>query len=241
MVVTWNSSAPDDTHSHQSLQQLPHFPTTHAANFKIERTSHNMSTSAQRTANRKNASHSSGPTSASGKATCSLNSLKHGLASSHLIIPGESEEEFNTLLTGLLTHHQPQNITETMLVQDMAKYHWLADRALHLQNNAIALEKDFAIFIRYHNANERAYHRAFAALNALRKTQLAEIGSASKAAEKAAKQAADLTVANAKMRQAQLLAKIIRDSQPPLTAVQMSQQGFRLNPLTGNWEKEVPA
>jgi hypothetical protein len=146
-----------------------------------------MATTAQVNANRENAQHSTGPTTDAGKATSSKNSLKHGLASRQLMVPGESEEEFNTMLSGLIAEHRPVTITETMLVQDMAKHHWLADRALRMQNMAIAAEcgllpDSLAVLIRYHTANERAFQKAFATLNTLRKIRLAEIGSASKQA-----------------------------------------------------------
>jgi hypothetical protein len=203
-----------------------------------------MSSTAQRKANRANAAHSSGPTSAAGRATCSQNGLKHGLASSQLIIRGENEEEFNTMLSGLLAHHQPANITETMLVQDMAKHHWLADRALRMQNHAITLADDLApaslgILIRYHTANERAYQKALAALNALRKTQLAEIGSASKKAAQAAKKTAAAADAVAKLQSAQRLAAILRSCEPPPTVEQLLADGFHENLETGNWEKTI--
>jgi hypothetical protein len=146
-----------------------------------------MATTAQIHANRENSTHSTGPNTAAGKATSSQNGLKHGLASRQLLIPGESEEEFNTMLSGLIAEHRPVTITETMLVQDMAKHHWLADRALRMQNMAIAAEcgllpDSLAVLIRYHTANERAFQKAFATLNTLRKIRLTEIGSASKQA-----------------------------------------------------------
>jgi hypothetical protein len=146
-----------------------------------------MATSAQIHANRENATHSTGPSTDAGKATSSQNGLKHGLASGQLMIHGESEEEFNIMLAGLIAEHQAETISEILLVQDMAKYHWLADRALGMQTREIN-EKwghppaNLAVLIRYQTANERAFQRAFAALTALRKARLAEIGSASKQA-----------------------------------------------------------
>jgi hypothetical protein len=150
-----------------------------------------MSTQAQLEANRENATHSTGPTSDAGRATCSQNSLKHGLASCQLLIPGESEEEFNTFLAELITDHQPTTVTETLLVQDMAKFHWLADRALRMQNRAIALEgndvpKTLAVLIRYQTANQRAFDKSYATLLTTRKEAAkSAIGSASKSSKPA--------------------------------------------------------
>ena len=146
-----------------------------------------MATSAQIHANRENATHSTGPTTDAGKATSSQNGLKHGLASGQLMIHGESEEAFDIMLAGLIAEHQAETLTEILLVQDMAKYHWLADRALSMQTREIN-EKwghppaNLAVLIRYQTANERAFQRALAALNALRKARQTEIGSASKQA-----------------------------------------------------------
>jgi hypothetical protein len=199
-----------------------------------------MATTAQINANRANASRSTGPASAAGKAASSQNGLKHGLASSQLIVPGESEVEFNTFLAGLLAEHQPQSLTETLLVQDMAKYHWLADRALRMQSDAIAKEAgalppSLGLLIRYQTANQRAFQKSLATLTALRKTRLAEIGSASKKAS----QAASAAYAEAKRQSQERLAAILRDCAAPRTEKQLIADGFVKNPDTGNWEKTI--
>jgi hypothetical protein len=181
-----------------------------------------MATAAQIHANRKNSTHSTGPTTDAGKATSSRNGLKHGLASGQLMIHGESEEAFNIMLAGLIAEHQAETVTEILLVQDMAKYHWLADRALSMQTREIN-EKwghppaNLAVLIRYQTANERAFQRAFAALTALRKARLAEIGSASK-------QAAAAEDAAAKQRHEEWHASSLRGITPP-TEAQMKAAG----------------
>jgi hypothetical protein len=153
-----------------------------------------MATNAQILANRENAKHSTGPTSTAGRAASSQNGLKHGLASSTLIIQGENAEAFDILLAGLLAEHKPQTLTETLLVQDMAKYHWLIDRALGLQSEVVEttlriagqIAPQLGLLIRYQTANERAFQKAYAMLNTLRKARQAElkaeIGSASQPA-----------------------------------------------------------
>ena len=52
-------------------------------------------------ANRRNALRSSGPRTAAGKAVARDNALKHGFLSRHLIIEGESAEDFQQLLDEL--------------------------------------------------------------------------------------------------------------------------------------------
>jgi hypothetical protein len=53
-----------------------------------------MITLAQTEANRRNASCSTGPRSAQGKANARLNAIKHGLRAEQLVLPTEDPEEF---------------------------------------------------------------------------------------------------------------------------------------------------
>ena len=112
-------------------------------------------------------SHSTGPRSEAGKAASSQNALRHGLASGKLLIHGEDPAEFQSLLDGLIEDWQPDSATERLLVQNMAKYQWLVDRAIRLQGEALAASQDptilppsFAVLLRYQTTNERAYYRA---------------------------------------------------------------------------------
>ncbi len=144
---------------------------------------------------------STGPRTESGKAISSQNALRHGLASSTILIPGEDPEQFAALQDGLLTQYKPKDLTEELLVTDMAKHHWLKDRALRLQGEALALAKPgelpatFAVLLRYQTANERAFHKALTALQALRKQKQAketdELQFLSKLRKKAADKAID--------------------------------------------------
>ena len=131
-----------------------------------------MSSRAQRAANRANARLSTGPKTEEGKSRSAENALRHGLAAGRLIIPGECKAEYEALEADLLKTHQPANITETLLVQEMAQSHWLKERAIRLQGKAFtesdSTPKDLAILMRYQTTNQRAYH---AALNTLTKLQ----------------------------------------------------------------------
>jgi hypothetical protein len=137
--------------------------------------------------NRANAQLSTGPRSPTGnadeaavlsepktQARCSSrNATKHGLASGQLIIPGEEPAEFDSLLAALLDDHQPVGETEALLIKEMAQSHWLAQRAIRLQNTCFtqegANEKSLSLFLRYFTTHNRAFHKALADLQRLQK------------------------------------------------------------------------
>ena len=80
-----------------------------------------MATSSRRTqVNQQNALKSTGPRTKEGKATGSVNAVQHGILSRHLILPGESRDEFDPLLQQLMTEQQPVGILEQALVERMA-------------------------------------------------------------------------------------------------------------------------
>ena len=120
-------------------------------------------------------SRSTGPKTASGKAKSSQNALRHGLASGTILIPGEDPAEFQALEDALFAQYKPADPTQTILVHDMAKHHWLKDRALRLQGEALALATpgeipaSFPVLLRYQTTNERAFHKALATLQAIQK------------------------------------------------------------------------
>jgi hypothetical protein len=144
-----------------------------------------MSTNAQVTANRENAIHSTGPTTEAGKSTSSRNGVKHGLASARICTDWENREDYLALQSSLIEEYKPTTTTEELLVRDMAKFHWLTDRAITMQTQEI--EKSFpnvpaslALLMRYQTTNYRAYHKALSTLLTIRKEcQKAEIGFAS--------------------------------------------------------------
>lgn len=123
--------------------------------------------------NRANAQHSTGPRTSAGKMASSRNSLKHGLAAPQLIIPGEDRTAFDALLADLLDEHQPANISEELLVHQIAQSWWLTQRALRFQNECFTAEgvdqKRLSLFLRYQTTHERAFHKALSALTRLKK------------------------------------------------------------------------
>ena len=112
-----------------------------------------------------------GPKTKAGKATSSKNSLKHGLAGGTLLLPDEDPAEFAAMLTSLQQSHAPADATEELLVADMAKFHWLSDRAIRLQT--VAFEENdmhkLSLFLRYQTTNHRAFHKSLAILLTLQK------------------------------------------------------------------------
>jgi hypothetical protein len=123
--------------------------------------------------NRANAQHSSGPRTPEGKLASSRNSVKHGLASAQLIIPGEDPAAFDALLSALFEEHQPANPTEEILVQQMAQSYWLTQRAIRFQNQCFTPagvdQKRLALFLRYQTTHDRAFHKALNLLIRLKK------------------------------------------------------------------------
>jgi hypothetical protein len=124
------------------------------------------------------ANHSTGPRTPAGKLASSRNSLKHGLASSQLIMPGEDPADFEALLAGLLAEHQPVHPTEELLVHQIAQSWWLTQRALRLQNECFTAEgvdqKRLSLFLRYQTTHERTFHKALSTLIRLKKDRARE-------------------------------------------------------------------
>jgi hypothetical protein len=118
--------------------------------------------------NIENASHSTGPRTDEGKSIASQNSLKHGLASGTLLIPGEDPAAYEALVADFICQHEPQTPGEEIAITDMAHAWWLKTRAIALQNRYLEDEKMLPLYLRYQAAHERAYYRALAELRKLK-------------------------------------------------------------------------
>ena len=121
--------------------------------------------------------HSLGHRTKMVKGLPSQNALTHGLASGTLLIYGEDESAYNALLADLFAEWQPATPTENLMVNNMAKHHWLVERALRLQGEILTrpgphnLSHSFAVLIRYQVTNERAFTRALKALEDLQRAR----------------------------------------------------------------------
>jgi hypothetical protein len=123
-----------------------------------------------------------GPRTPEGKAASSRNSFKHGLASGQILIEGEDPDAFDSLVADLEADYRPATETEALLVHDLAKFHWLADRAIRLQALAFAsaafanavpeLPASLNVLIRYQTTNQRAFQTTLKSLQALQKERI---------------------------------------------------------------------
>jgi hypothetical protein len=71
-----------------------------------------------------NGAKSIGPVTEEGKAISSRNSLTHGLTSARVVLPHESQEEFDHLEAGIAKHYNPVGELERELVHEMAAARW---------------------------------------------------------------------------------------------------------------------
>lgn len=142
-----------------------------------------MSSEAQIRANRLNAQLSTGPSSPEGKARVSANRRTHGLAvSRHLILPGESQAEYDALLEGLTADLNPATALEEVFVHQAAEAHWKLRRLSRYEAEMLArypnpfllddekIARRFALLARYQAATLRSFHKALEELRRLRAT-----------------------------------------------------------------------
>jgi hypothetical protein len=148
-----------------------------------------MSSAAQVTANIANSRLSTGPRTGEGKRIASSNSLKHGLTSKLVVIPGEDPEAFKELRASLHADWKPVSMQESMLVDKIAEQAWRLQRARRVEtasfkqfilplttttdpDEAIATafhenSKAFDNLRRYETTIERSYYKALTELRNL--------------------------------------------------------------------------
>ena len=97
-----------------------------------------MSSKKQIEANRQNATKSTGPKTPEGKTLSSKNATKHGLLSKQVLLPSESEEEFEELSQGLREDLKPVGALETMFVEDIAAHFWRLWRIRRIEAGVLA-------------------------------------------------------------------------------------------------------
>ncbi|MEO8130613.1 MAG: hypothetical protein ABJF23_05860 [Bryobacteraceae bacterium] len=90
-------------------------------------------TAAQRAANQSNSRASTGPVTAEGKAKMRDNALRHGLTSKHVVITGESQEEFEALRQDLLADWKPVDTQEELLVNQIVESAWRLMRVRRIE------------------------------------------------------------------------------------------------------------
>src|SRR5215210_1681738 len=87
-----------------------------------------MSSAARALANRTNAQSSTGPRTSEGKAVVRLNAVAHGMASKSIVLPHESQEEYDAVRQSLIDDHKPASENERLLVERLAQAHWRLQR-----------------------------------------------------------------------------------------------------------------
>ncbi len=78
-----------------------------------------------------------GPTTAVGKSNSSRNATKHGMYSPSVVLPSESEFEFNALKQEFIDEHSPRDTVQLMLVHDLAVLVWKKQRLESLESRMI--------------------------------------------------------------------------------------------------------
>ena len=153
-------------------------------------------------ANRLGKQKSTGPKSEDGRAAVRPIGIRHGLAAGSLMLPGESEADFQSLLDSYEAEHKPSSPTEKALVSELAIATWRLRRLYRIEaglyklkgekgDNAGRLEipgagneKALTILARQEARLERSFYKALRELQKLRSRQPA------KAANQAPKAAA---------------------------------------------------
>ncbi len=140
-----------------------------------------MASVAQITANRANATHSSGPVTPAGIANTKHNATKHGLAGKQIVIKGEDPALYDDLRTKLTAELQPAGELEAMLVEEIAQNWWRLHRARRAESQLLEkldlitalTDRAFLNLQRYMSRIERCHTKArtdLAKLQALRRT-----------------------------------------------------------------------
>jgi hypothetical protein len=83
-----------------------------------------MTSAKQVEANKKNAQHSSGPTSAAGRQKAALNSVTHGLTAQTIILPEHEKEAYQFFSDGILTDLAPASVLEGSLATSIIDARW---------------------------------------------------------------------------------------------------------------------
>ena len=93
-------------------------------------------------ASRRSRARSRGPVTTAGKRRSSQNALAHGLLSDCVVLPGESRQAFQHLLTQYTERLAPQDALEFGLIEEMAAAYWRLRRAWAIENNLLAESLD---------------------------------------------------------------------------------------------------
>ena len=91
-------------------------------------------------ANRINAKRSTGPKTELGKRRSSRNALRHGLLSKFVVLPTESEDEYNEFSREIAQDLAPIGALESLLADRIAAAAWRLRRACSIEAGMLSLE-----------------------------------------------------------------------------------------------------
>ena len=101
-----------------------------------------MSTLRQIEANRRNARKSTGPTSVTGKAASSMNSLKTGIHAKSLVLPCESLADLEQLTEECYLHYHPADPEQRFYVDDVIRCEWTLRRLDNAETQSWLYQND---------------------------------------------------------------------------------------------------
>ena len=140
-----------------------------------------------------------GVDSPAGRAGSARNAMKHGLTAMSILVPGESQKEFDAHLAGYIQQFKPGTSVENDLVQTMAVARWRLRRIPVIESNMVVNEiehgsRDYdeiandhqrvayafdrcnralSLLTRYEGTLNRTFERAWKQLQELQKARLA--------------------------------------------------------------------
>jgi hypothetical protein len=99
-----------------------------------------MTDSKRLAANRLNATKSTGPTTAAGKARSKMNALKHGLTAKSVIVAGENRDDFTEFAEVFMKELQPQTPIEHEMALEIIMAAWRRRRCYRIESKLFAQE-----------------------------------------------------------------------------------------------------
>jgi hypothetical protein len=135
-----------------------------------------MASTLQSAAARINGAQSQGPVTPEGKAVSSQNSLRHGMCSKQVVLPGEDPQEFERHRASYLQHYHPLTQPEIDQVEIIASTCWRLRRMMAFESALLSGEdtdplKALSLLIRYENQLNRTRDQAEKYLKALQENR----------------------------------------------------------------------
>jgi hypothetical protein len=93
------------------------------------------------------ARRATGPRTPRGKDGSKHNALKHGIFAKTVLLKGEPQSEFDSLLSGLRKDLRPQGMLEKVLVEKLATLIWRQRRLLMVEGASIRMNAEFVNII----------------------------------------------------------------------------------------------